>query len=216
MGYAAGFTALLAVVLLWDAIGPALARGWRALRHRPRGAGLRDPLGTRAAERAGREILEGLLDADDRAMYAELGHVRVQGRRRAGPPGAEHHATISGASYAYLVSPHRPVVAYLPQTGTPIAEYRMPRPDRHGVDRLAAADDVVASVLLLRDDEDRLVRISAAERPGRSLARDRVVRDLWRLRLWEAERHGTLGLESGRADAPRAPGRAARHGSAGE
>ena len=54
-------------------------------------------------------------------MYRDLGFIRVWG----GESGSGSEAVISrdlrGAPYAYLVYPHRPIVAYLPQTG-PAAE----------------------------------------------------------------------------------------------
>ena len=48
-------------------------------------------------------------------MYRDLGFIRVWGALADGPePGGS--ADAGGAPYAYLIYPHKPIVAYLPQT----------------------------------------------------------------------------------------------------
>ena len=48
-------------------------------------------------------------------MYRELGFIRVWG--------SQATERIGGLEYAYLIYPHRPIVAYAPQTGRLIGEY---------------------------------------------------------------------------------------------
>ena len=45
-------------------------------------------------------------------MYRDLGFIRVWGGAR-----ARAARGAGGAPYAYLIYPHKPIVAYLPQTG---------------------------------------------------------------------------------------------------
>ena len=63
-------------------------------------------------------------------MYRDLGFIRVWGpRRRPGRGGTS--ATEAGAPYAYLIYPHKPIVAYLPQTARAAQRVlrRVPRRD---------------------------------------------------------------------------------------
>ena len=71
-------------------------------------------------------------------MYRDLGFLRVWG-------GLGDRA--QGASYAYLIYPHKPIVAYLPQTGEMLNEYCVAFPDHsrpYGSARLPDSDDVLA------------------------------------------------------------------------
>ena len=64
------------------------------------------------------------------------------------------------ASYAYLIYPHRPIVAYVPETGTLLNEYCVAFPDHskpYGSARLPDSDDVLAKWMALTADERRLV-----------------------------------------------------------
>ena len=61
-------------------------------------------------------------------MYRDLGFIRVWGgiaRCR----DAARATTAAGAPYAYLIYPHKPIVAYLPQTGRLLNEYCVEFPD---------------------------------------------------------------------------------------
>ena len=49
-------------------------------------------------------------------MYRDLGFIRVWGGQ-AGLP-ADAARDLRGVPYAYLVYPHKPIVAYLPQTAS--------------------------------------------------------------------------------------------------
>ena len=123
-------------------------------------------------------------------MYRDLGFIRVAGRlaRRRGdgrrPP------------YAYLVYPHKPLLAYVPQTGQLLSEYCVEFPDLAmlatggGRARLPASDDVLAKWMALTSDEARLIRRANMHLVGRQLDPARVRRDLWRLAEWERRRTG--------------------------
>ena len=62
-------------------------------------------------------------------MYRDLGFVRVWGGLATGPDQGGTEATRVGAPYAYLVYPHKPIVAYLPQTHELLSEYCVTFPD---------------------------------------------------------------------------------------
>ena len=95
-----------------------------------------------------------------------------------------------GASYAYLIYPHRPIVAYVPQTGALLNEYCVAFPDHsrpYGSARLPDSDDVLAKWMALTADERRLIAEANMHLPGRQIDPDRVRRDLLRLSRWERE-----------------------------
>ena len=189
---ALGTGAVIFVVLLWELVRPtltdALARGrevWSARRDASAPAGY-DPGRERRAEQRARELLRSCVNAEEWAMYRDLGFLRVWGalgaRERGGP-----------ATYAYLIYPHRPIVAYLPQTGALLNEYCVAFPDRarpYGSSRLPDSDDVLAKWMALTADERRLIADANMHLPGRQVDPGRVARDLARLASWERERLG--------------------------
>ena len=62
----------------------------------------------------------------------------------------------AGAPYAYLIYPHKPIVAYLPQTRELLNEYCVEFPDEtrpYGSARLPDSDDVLAKWMALTGDE---------------------------------------------------------------
>jgi hypothetical protein len=102
-------------------------------------------------------------------------------------------APSAAASYAYLIYPHRPIVAYLPETGALLSEYCVAFPDQskpYGSARLPDSDDVLAKWMALRADERRLIADANMHLPGRQIDPDRVRRDLLRLSRWERQRRG--------------------------
>jgi hypothetical protein len=124
-------------------------------------------------------------------MYRDLGFIRVWG----GESGATGETVLSrdlrGAPYAYLVYPHRPIVAYLPQTGQLLNEYCVEFPDvtrPYGSARLPDSDDVLAKWMALKGDERRLIAEANLHLPGRQIDPKQVQRDIWRLGRWERER----------------------------
>jgi hypothetical protein len=90
-----------------------------------------------------------------------------------------------------LVYPHKPIVAYLPQTGQLLNEYCVEFPDEtrpYGSARLPDSDDVLAKWMALHADERRLIEEANMHLPGRQIDPERVRRDLVRLSRWERER----------------------------
>jgi hypothetical protein len=186
---ALGTAAVVLVVLLWELarprVLPRLARLRARLRQRPReGAQIGyDPGRERRAEQRARELLRSCVDPQDWAMYRDLGFLRVWG-------GLGERAHAAGASYAYLIYPHRPIVAYVPQTRALLNEYCVAFPDHtrpYGSARLPDSDDVLAKWMALHADERRLIEEANMHLPGRQIDPERVRRDLVRLSRWERE-----------------------------
>ena len=119
-------------------------------------------------------------------MYRDLGFIRVWGQQSNGP-----HDSSGGAPYAYLIYPHKPIVAYLVQTRRLLSEYCVEFPDDtrpYGSALLPDSDDVLAKWMALTGDERRLISTANMHLPGRQLDPDQVARDLWRLSQWERAR----------------------------
>jgi hypothetical protein len=137
------------------------------------------------------------VNEEEWAMYRDLGFIRVWGGQTGLP--ADTSRDLRGVPYAYLVYPHKPIVAYLPQTGQLLNEYCVEFPDEtrpFGSPRLPDSDDVLAKWMALQGDERRLISEANLHLPGRQIDPRQVQRDIWRLGRWERER-----LE-GRAGAP--------------
>jgi len=187
---ALGTAAVVLVVLLWELARPralpALVSLRARLQLRSREAAQigYDPGRERRAEQRARELLRSCVDHEDWAMYRDLGFLRVWG-------GLGERAHAAGASYAYLIYPHRPLVAYVPQTGALLNEYCVTFPDHtrpYGSARLPDSDDVLAKWMALHADERRLIEEANMHLPGRQIDPERVRRDLVRLSRWERER----------------------------
>jgi hypothetical protein len=182
--------ALIAVVLAMPLAVRRLEQ-WRADRpQRPQHGDvldeLYDPGRERRAEQRARELLRSCVNEEEWGMYRDLGFIRVAGRhaRREIDRGAR-------AAYAYLVYPHKPIVAYVPDSGQLLSEYCVEFPDLTGSGgrhRLPASDDVLAKWMALTSDEDRVIRRANMHLIGRQLDPARVRRDLWRLAEWERRR----------------------------
>jgi hypothetical protein len=184
--------ALVALVLAMPLVLRRIER-WRAERpqRHPRGSGdpfdeLYDPGRERRAEQRARELLHSCVNDEEWGMYRDLGFIRVAGRhaRREVDRGAR-------AAYAYLVYPHKPIVAYVPESGQLLSEYCVEFPDMTGSGgrhRLPASDDVLAKWMALTSDEDRVIRRANMHLIGRQHDPARVRRDLWRLAEWERRR----------------------------
>ena len=188
--------ALLALTLIALALAmPLVVRGverWRnRLPARGRAAGALDPPDDpgreRRAEQRARELLRSCVNEEEWAMYRDLGFIRVAGRfARRVTDRAED------PSYAYLVYPHKPIVAFVPGTGQLLSEYCVEFPDLANGPRrarLPASDDVLAKWMALTSDEGRVIRRANMHLVGRQLDPARVRRDLWRLAEWERRRH---------------------------
>jgi len=194
MGLALGSAAVVLVVLLWELARPTLKRTLARARHlwsaRGRGSAPTgyDPGRERRAEQRARSLLRSCVEGQDWAMYRDLGFLRVWG-------GLGDRGRGEGASYAYLIYPHKPIVAYVPDTGELLNEYCVAFPDHskpYGSARLPDADDVLAKWMALTADERGLVGEANMHLPGRQVDPDRVRRDLARLQRWEQQRTGRV------------------------
>jgi hypothetical protein len=258
---ALGTAAVILVVLLWELTRPKvrhtvtrlrLLQAARTLNGTPRrahpegrtqkGAGRQagwraaaqsgyDPGRELRAEQRARALLRSCIDADDWAMYRDLGFLRVWGRlgergaqrshgaaspgdREAARPVGEERATSRSAGehapYAYLIYPHKPIVAYLPDSGVLLNEYCVAFPDDsrpYGSSRLPDSDDVLAKWMALTGDERLLLADANMHLPGRQVDPDRVRRDLTRLAQWDRER-SPARVQRGRGRVQRSPGQA--------
>jgi hypothetical protein len=192
--------ALIAAALVAPLVAPALVERRRERRARHGGGGpdelvLYDPGRERRAELRARELLRSCVNAEEWGMYRDLGFIRVAGRH------ARRDADRApGPAYAYLIYPHKPIVAYLPASGRLLSEYCVEFPDLSGgggASRLPASDDVLAKWMALTSDEDRVIRRANMHLIGRQLDPARVRRDLWRLAEWERRRQRRGELSSG-------------------
>ena len=183
-------TALVAVALLSEELLPRAAELWSRFRARRRLAPPMpyDPGRERRAEQRARTLLRSCVNEEEWGMYRDLGFIRVWGTRSDGPlPDGD----TGGAAYAYLIYPHRAIVAYLAQTHRLLNEYCVAFPDEtrpYGSVRLPDSDDVLAKWMALTGDEQRLISTANMHLPGRQLDPARVKRDLWRLSQWERGR----------------------------
>jgi hypothetical protein len=198
-------TALVAIALLSDLILPRIEEGWRRFRARRQKVPeiLYDPGRERRAEQRARELLRSCVGDEEWAMYRDLGFIRVWGTQSDGP---DVRGGSAGVPYAYLIYPHRPLVAYLAQTHRLLGEYCIEFPDEtrpYGSARLPDSDDVLAKWMALTGDERRLIATANLHLPGRQLDPDQVRRDLWRLAQWERRqmRRAAFGPRPAEADA---------------
>jgi hypothetical protein len=180
-------TAIVVLALLWEVSMPWIdrrleARRARRERRRAGDAGAAyDPCRERRAEQRARELLRSCVNAEEWAMYRDLGFLRVWGGQ----------SDADGVDYAYLIYPHKPIVAYLPQTGRLLNEYCVEFPDDtrpYGSPRLPDSDDVLAKWMALQGDERRVITEANLHLPGRQIDPRQIQRDLWRLGRWERER----------------------------
>jgi hypothetical protein len=180
-------TALVAIALLSDLILPRAAEllaRMRARRTRQPDP-VFDPGRERRAEQRARELLRSCVGEEEWDMYRDLGFIRVWGGQQ------DDDARHGGADYAYLIYPHRPIVAFMAQTGRLLNEYCVEFPDDtrpYGSARLPDSDDVLAKWMALTGDERRLIEGANLHLPGRQLDPAQVNRDIWRLQRWEQAR----------------------------
>src|SRR3954463_6132985 len=186
-------TAIVVVALLWEVLAPRVVEAverHRARRARvPSDAGY-DPGRERRAEQRARALLRSCVNQEEWEMYRDLGFVRVWGGQVDGPGRGSGRST-GGAPYPHLLYPHKPIVAYLPQTGRLLNEYCVEFPDEtrpYGSARLPDSDDVLAKWMALTGDERRLIATANMHLPGRQVDPKQVRRDLWRLQQWERRR----------------------------
>jgi hypothetical protein len=197
-------TAFVVLALVALALAGYVASGeLRAARARRRGASPRrgpqqrfDPGVERRAELKARALLRSIVNPEEWAMYRDLGFIRVVGQGN-----GKNTGSIAGA-FSYLIYPHKPIVAYLPGSNSLLSEYCVEFPDRserlYGP-KLPDSDDVLAKWMLIRADEEALLRGANMHLPGRQVDPQRVRRDLWRLAEWERTRAARSGSEASAA-----------------
>jgi hypothetical protein len=185
--------AIVIVALLGEVLAPTLRESWE--RHRARRARIPtfdyDPGRDRRAEQRARELLRSCVNDEEWEMYRDLGFLRVWGAIDDGPRRGAARQPLDGAPYAYLIYPHKPIVAFLPQTRRLLNEYCVEFPDEtrpYGSARLPDSDDVLAKWMGLTGDERRLISEANMHLPGRQVDPKQVKRDLWRLSEWERQR----------------------------
>ena len=198
-------TAIVIVVLLWEVAIPHIER-WNERRRARRqiipGTGM-DPGRERRAEQRARALLRSCVNEEEWSMYHDLGFLRVWGRLANGP--GQPGRAAEGAPYAYLVYPHKPIVAYLPQTRELLSEHCVQFPDEtrpYGSALLPDSDDVLAKWMALTGDEQRLITTANMHLPGRQIDPKQIRRDLWRLGQWEQERLRRAARNDGHVAAP--------------
>jgi hypothetical protein len=190
MALALGATAIVVLALFSELARPrlsALAERCRSALAERRERAQRatetayDPGRELRAEQRARALLRSCINEDEWAMYRDLGFLRVWGAR---------HGDAQ-PEYAYLLYPHKPIVAYLPQTRAILGEYcvafKGEDSPRDGA-RLPDADDVLAKWMLLAADEHGLLEQANMHMPGRQVDPEQVRSDLARLGAWERAR----------------------------
>jgi hypothetical protein len=184
--------AAYSLVMRLHAVTATRRRTARRQRHAPRV----DPGTERRAERRARALLRSIVNRDEWEMYRDLGFIRVIGHNSLDDSGT--------GSYCYLIYPHKPIVAYLRGSNSLMSEYCVEFPDRdermYGPN-LPDSDDVLAKWMMLRSDEEGLIRRANMHLPGRQVDPQQVRRDLWRLAMWERERGARRESPSPAADA---------------
>ena len=186
-------TAIVVIALLGEVVGPRIAEALehrKARRARVPASFPYDPGRERRAEQRARTLLRSCVNEEEWAMYRDLGFLRVWGHQSELP---DRGVSTGGADYAYLIYPHKPIVAYIPQTGRLLNEYCVAFPDEtrpYGSARLPDSDDVLAKWMALTGDERRLISTANMHLPGRQVDPRQVKRDLWRLSQWERQRQG--------------------------
>jgi hypothetical protein len=193
-------TTLVLFVLLWQlALAPLRSALVRRRTTRPAAPdGYEDPGRELRAEQRARRLLRSCVNDEEWDMYRDLGFLRVWGTEvgpaaDGAPRGTGVIPAADGAPCAYLVYPHLPIVAYLPQTNSPLGEYCVAFPDHtrpYGSSRLPDSDDVLAKWLALTADEHGLIAGANMHLPGRQIALRRLRQDLARLAHWESQRVG--------------------------
>jgi hypothetical protein len=204
-------SAIVVLALLWETMTPWLDRrldGRRARKEARRVGqpGAYDPGRERRAEQRARELLRSCVNEEEWAMYRDLGFLRVWGGQASGPAATHPSRDLGGVPYAYLVYPHKPILAYLPQTAQLLNEYCVEFPDEtrpYGSARLPDSDDVLAKWMALQGDERRLISEANLHLPGRQIDPRQAQRDLWRLGQWERARLARAERNNGAAQSAR-------------
>ncbi len=218
VAFAAAAAVLLALLadLLWLRL-----REWRrrqrttgATQFHERQAVVQDPGRELRAEQKARALLRSCVNDQEWEMYRDLGFIRMRGsasaRFDAHRPVTARLDRRGAPQAAYLVYPHRPIVAFDPETGRLVGEYCVTFEDDtrpYGSSRLPDADDVLAKWMALRGDEHAVISMANMHLPGRQVPLEVIQRDLRRLAQWDRAHLGDQAdhgdqLRLGRAGQP--------------
>jgi hypothetical protein len=175
--------ALVAYMALGGIRDLARARKGRVRQRRRPSGGSIDPGSERRAERRARALLKSIVNREEWEMYRDLGFIRVLGQTPETGNGP--------APYGYLIYPHKPIVAYLPESNSLLSEYcvEFRDPEAFHGPKLPDSDDVLAKWMMIKADERGLLHDANMHLPGRQVDPQQVRRDLWRLAEWERVRN---------------------------
>ena len=196
---ALGPPALVVLALCWELAMPSARRACAsadASRSRGAASGPR----ARARLRPGPRAARGAARPRAPALLRERGGVGDVPRPRLPARPRGRAASARRTQYAYLIYPHKPIVAYLPQSGAIINEYCVafrPRGRWRPPARLPDADDVLAKWMLLDRRRARAAR-AGEHAHARAPDRSRAGRsDLARLRRGSATRRSAAPWRRG-------------------
>ena len=165
-------TAIVVLALLWEVAMPWIDRRLDARRarkaRRARACAARTTPGASGAPSSAPASSSSCVNDEEWGCTATSGSCAcgAASRRPRGRLGARRR------DYAYLVYPHKPILAYLPQTGQLLNEYCVEFPDEtrpYGSPRLPDSDDVLAKWMALKGDERRLISAANLHLPGRQV-----------------------------------------------
>ena len=185
-------TALLAAVGLAAIVAVSFSIVYRERDRRPpprprRPAWAREwPVGDVHADARSLELLRSVINEDEWRMYSDLGFLCVTGRRLR-PDGTE-----GLPRYRYLIYPHRPLVALLPRSLSPVREYcvefRDASTSRDGrAAFLPVGDDIIAKWMTVRSDESRMLAHANVASAGCQIPLSEIERDVRRFARWREQ-----------------------------
>lgn len=145
------------------------------------------PVSDDRADERSLELLRSVVNDDEWEMYRDLGFMCVTGRRLR-PDGTE-----GLPRYRYLIYPHRPLVALLPRSLSPVREYCVEFRDgatsRDGKEALLpVGDDLIAKWMTVRSDESRMLAHANVASAGCQIPLSEIERDVQRFARWREGR----------------------------
>lgn len=148
------------------------------------------PVSAEDADTRSLQLLRTVINDDEWEMYDELGFLCVTGRR------LREDGTERMPRYRYLIYPHRPLVALLPRSLSPVREYcvefRDAATSRDGRETLLpVGDDLIAKWMTVRSDESRMLQHANVASAGCQIPLSEIERDIKRYARWREERRRT-------------------------
>lgn len=145
------------------------------------------PVSDERADARSLDLLRTVVNDDEWEMFRDLGFMCVTGRRLR-PDGTE-----GLPRYRYLIYPHRPLVALLPRSLSPVREYcvefRDSATSRDGREALLpVGDDLIAKWMTVRSDESRMLAHANVASAGCQIPLSEIERDVQRFARWRSDR----------------------------